>query len=1240
MRWSHPKNFFIITLLGIFVLVSFYLYGSLDSATTEQREDTVRHLMEVDRLKQKIGALQNQLHSNSDKMEKMRNELKQSEKQRKDLEIKNENDIFDARENADAALVNRLDQDLKGDDEKENKEVLDMPAGNKVAIVHQELSKATARKHQCSFMANYSNAKTNVQMLDMYSIMSFENVDGGVWKQGWQVTYKPESVKIEKKLEVILIPHSHCDPGWIMTFESYYTERTRNILNGMAKHLQMKPDMRFIYAEMSFFERWWAEQDEGTRERVRGYLKSGQFEIVTGGWVMSDEANAHFYSIITELIEGHEFIQNHIGTDYRPRTHWSIDPFGLSPSLPLLLSEANITNAALQRVHYSVKKRLAQEKQLEFMWRQLWGGSDSRHDIRSHVFPFYSYDVPHTCGPEPKICCQFDFKRLPGGGHSCDWGIPPQQITDANVEKRAFMIYDQYRKKSQLYKTNVLLVPLGDDFRYQDDFEWNHQHDNYKKLFEFMNQKTEWNVHARFGTLSDYFDALDETLKTESEKLPVLSGDFFTYADRDDHYWSGYFTSRPFHKQMDRVLQHYLRSAEILNSIARIQGKSTENIEMSKLVEARRALSLFQHHDGVTGTAKDAVMIDYAEKMLSALRRSEEISIASLSSLLDMKTVRMDFDEIRANQDSLPEMRTLEIGSSLILFNSLSHQRAEVSCIQISAINGRLKTIDGTMPEQQINPVINVVDGRIQVASNKFELCFWAEVGPLSTETYTLSVNNDQAMANIKGNSKPMGLDSSFTFTQTNEDFVLKNELISATFSGITGGLRDATLEGVKIDLNAHFVRYTARPKGRIKNGGGDDLSGAYLFLPDTDAKKMEITQPAYLLGQTLGNLFKRLLWRRGQRRLVFRIKSIYGEDRTILRWQCDLRLQFRVETISFTDLNNLQMIRRRRMLDKLPLQAHFYPMPGSAYIEDSNTRMTLIGAQALGVSSLKNGWLEVMLDRRLQQDDNRGLQQPLLDNRVTISNFRLLLEPIVAPTKDLESSPMGHLSSTAHHHSLKLHYPWIKVLTKDAPKSKVQGLSASFPCDHHLVTLRTMVGPTDYQNNLQVKARPEAALIVHRWVPECRVTKEIATGSCANTDKLDIQTLLGTGVKSIHSTSLTLLYQNSTPIITPIEVEPNRLVSSITSTTVSTSTAGLATSTSPPSLASLVFNVSTALVLMPYGFLYPIVILLTTRPYLDFTMKLLLGNFSIVSIQSLRTTEPSTQIVSTINFKSTTRRK
>jgi hypothetical protein len=206
-----------------------------------------------------------------------------------------------------------------------------------------------------------------IDMRDMSATLPFDDKDGGVWKQGWDIVAR--KLDPANPIKIFVLPHSHCDPGWIKTFDDYFQSQTSGIITSVVDALAKDPKRKFIWAEISYFEWWWREQMPGKQELARKLLKNGQLQFVTGGWVQPDEANTELYAMEVQLQEGHDWITKTFGKEYIPKYGWSIDPFGYSPTMAYLLKKYGFEGMLIQRVHYAVKKELASKKQLEFMWR-------------------------------------------------------------------------------------------------------------------------------------------------------------------------------------------------------------------------------------------------------------------------------------------------------------------------------------------------------------------------------------------------------------------------------------------------------------------------------------------------------------------------------------------------------------------------------------------------------------------------------------------------------------------------------------------------------------------------------------------------------------------------------------------------------------------------------------------------------------------------------------------------------
>ncbi|KAK0167162.1 hypothetical protein PV327_004595 [Microctonus hyperodae] len=938
-------------------------------------------------------------------------------------------------------------------------------------------------------------------------------------------------------LKVILMPHSHTDPGWLKTFEQYFHSSTRSILNNMVTKLQQFPNMTFIWSEVSFLSLWWDSAHPTKKAVVKRLVKEGRLEITTGGWVMTDEATSHVYAMLDQLIEGHQWLKSNLGIT--PKSGWAVDPFGHGGTIPYLLKASGLSGTIIQRIHYAWKQWFAKKQYGDFLWIQPWDQIGA-YDMLTHNQPFDVYNIKHSCGPHPHVCLNFDFRKI--RGEYTEYSVRAVDITPNNVKQMAELLLEQYSRTGSLFTHNVVLIPLGDDFRYDHAIEWDQQYSNYKILVDYINsRKDEYNAEVIFGTPKDYFREIEKRM----EKFPTLKGDFFVYSDIFSEgrpaYWSGYFTTRPYMKILDRELEANLRSAEILYTIAlNVARQSGNDIKLyetyfEKLVKARRNLGLFQHHDAITGTSKSFVMKDYALKLFESISDMTSLQSFAIQSLTATTTKTNSIyvlpESDRDSYEKLPKKIPITVNNresrKVILFNSLAQPRQEVVSLKVNSHRIRILDPQKNPVPYQIAPVMNATN----IIHDIYVVLFVAELKPLAIATYHVEEVDKvsmEAMSVVYCNR--CGKDNVFPIKpMQSSDIQLENQRMKLLFDGQTGFLKRVSKKstGKVMQCTIQFAAYTS----------AQFHSGAYLFMPDpnlrdTDKDILDAYTPHQKIYIISGRLSSRITVEYGK--LLTHSVSIFHHDgplaeaiyiRNIVDFETppknrETEMFMRIQTDIlngdppefYTDLNGHQMLKRTK-IERIGIEGNYFPITTMAYIEDHAHRLTLLVNHGQGAASYQPGWLEVMLDRRTLYDDSRGMGEGLLDNRKTILKHWLLLEDITGE-KDHYSKP----SLFANHVSNVLNYP-INIFVVDGTESdiklapEVKLLSQSFPCDLHLFNLRT-----NHDQKLLHYPISSALMILYRQGYSCAVSADITIKHCLISDRPN----LGTSFYKLNNVNVT----------------------------------------------------------------------------------------------------------------------
>lgn len=497
------------------------------------------------------------------------------------------------------------------------------------------------------------------------------------------------------------------------------------------------------------------------------------------------------------------------------------------------------------------------------------------------------------------------------------------------------------------------------------------------------------------------------------------------------------------------------------------------------LTAVRREHSIFQHHDGITGTAKDHVVEDYTNRMTEALKNCKHVIQQSAYRLLTKDTVyqadptfayfTLDDSRGPGPDENRP---TIILGEDLpkkyvVLHNSLPYHRTELVEFYIANPYIIVTDAEESIIYSQVAPVWSWHRShfdtlRPQASMTKFRMMFKASVPPLGLAVYIIHQKTSAEVVSMGTTffaKTTIYTPQPFTINLKEypyivefaepRNIVLKPDVdsgVAASFNQ-NGLLASIATDTMNTSVKVNFLKYTTRM-------GSQARSGAYLFLPNGPAQPLPLGEPVVLVSRGPLESSVSTSFSFGLHDTLIRDGSI--EIRNLIdignmdNTEIVMRLSTTIDSddVFYTDLNGLVFAKRERF-SKIPLQAHYYPVPTGIMIEDDSTRLTLLSGQPLGGASLASGEVEIMQDRRLTQDDDRGLGQGVTDNRPVMHLFRIIVDNKEKCRKLDSTYPAAYLTNNAFLERESLLHPMEKLVFNE---NEWTGVLPSFGNNHKAV--------------------------------------------------------------------------------------------------------------------------------------------------------------------------------------------
>ena len=823
----------------------------------------------------------------------------------------------------------------------------------------------------------------------------------------------------EGMINVHLVPHSHDDTGWQVTVDQYFYEQVYYILDTLLMRLTEDKNRRFMFVETGFFARWWKQQSTAKKTQFKTLVTNGQLEFVNGGWCMHDEASPYYVEMVDQTTRGHQFLLSNFGEAGRPKGSWTIDPFGHSNTNAWLIgAESGMDYLFWGRMDYQDFAMRKPTQKLEWIWEGSETMGDTAQIFAGQLFGKGSGGYSTWTG--------YDSNALGAAAIRDD-----PTLHDYNVDQIIDEFVQNANAQAASTRTEHQMWACGGDFNYQNA---DHYYHNLDKLIHYS--KINGTVNAFYSTPTLY---VAEKKKADLT-WEVRRDDIFPLADAAHHYWSGYFTSRPSLKRQVHAASNFLNAARQMEVISKVNKteikvattRASPIVGESWTDSLEGSIGVATHHDGMSGTERQSVSNDYEERISESHGEVEDGVALAFNKLMGTS---VEFQHCNCNSMGADNclnitvcgLTTDEAEFTVAAWNPLARGSVQGIRLPVTFSFGtqwkvydhlkrllpsdlvEIDTRTHQIPLLYLNS-FNMTKSEEIAALEKLQnkathvLSFTASLPPLGFAKFHAVRTDEAKLKKITPREVKVGETVKISNDMYELEFdtekglttILTNKETGAStpFSVTTGWYNSSTggcTEGMPTDT-----------------GCDKQKSGAYMFRPNSTGLlypgPTQVPTLKVVYGEQVDEVYQTFstwvtcvyrLWKT-QKNLEVEWTAgpipidtpwlpgdVYPGKEVVFRYSTGMN----TGGTFYTDANGREMVKRQfnargpsypTLAVNEPVAGNYYPVNGMISVQDANHQLAVLTDVTQGGASLEDGAVELMVHRRLQYDDSRGVQEPL----------------------------------------------------------------------------------------------------------------------------------------------------------------------------------------------------------------------------------------------------------------------